>query len=60
MGYRCSLPDSVPVISKSPHFENVYFGLGHGHLGLTQAAVTGLTLATPVDVSPYRIDRAIL
>ena len=66
MGYRPSLPDSVPVISASPHYENVYFGFGHGHLGLTQAAVTGATLAamaadkeTPVDVSAYRIDRKI-
>ncbi len=66
MGYRPSLPDSVPVISSSPHFENVYFGFGHGHLGLTQAAVTGATLAAmsagrepPMDVSLYRIDRVL-
>lgn len=66
MGYRPSLPDSVPAISASPHFENVYFGFGHGHLGLTQAAVTGATLAamaagteTPVATSHYRIDRHI-
>lgn len=64
MGYRPSLPDSVPVISGSPHFQNVYFGFGHGHLGLTQAAVTGAILAalaagteTPVATSHYRIDR---
>ena len=64
MGYRPSLPDSVPVISASPHFDNAYFGFGHGHLGLTQAAVTGATLAAlaaggqaPVDPAPYRIDR---
>ena len=66
MGYRPSLPDSVPVISGSPHFKNVFYGFGHGHLGLTQAAVTGATLAamaagdeTPVDVTPYRIDRVM-
>lgn len=66
MGYRPSLPDSLPVISRSPWFHNVYFGFGHGHLGLTMAAVTGATLAamatgesTPVDIAPYRIDRKI-
>jgi D-amino-acid dehydrogenase len=66
MGYRPSLPDSLPVISRSPWFNNVYFGFGHGHLGLTMAAVTGATLAAmaagespPVDTSPYRIDRKI-
>ena len=64
MGYRPSLPDSLPVISRSPRLDNVYFGFGHGHLGLTMAAVTGATLAAmaaeeapPVDITPYRIDR---
>ena len=64
MGYRPSLPDSLPVISRSPRLDNVYFGFGHGHLGLTMAAVTGATLAAmaaeeapPVDTTPYRIDR---
>lgn len=64
MGYRPSVPDSIPVISASPHFENAYFGFGHGHLGLTQSAITGALLValaddkeTPVDCEPYRIDR---
>jgi len=64
MGYRPSLPDSLPVVSASPHFDNVWFGFGHGHLGLTQSAVTGACLAAmatggtpPVDPAPYRIDR---
>ena len=52
------------MISRSPRLDNVYFGFGHGHLGLTMAAVTGATLAAmaaeeapPVDTTPYRIDR---
>lgn len=64
MGYRPSMPDTVPVISASPHYANVYFGFGHGHLGLTQGAVTGALLAlladakpVPLDIAPYRIDR---
>lgn len=64
MGHRPSLPDSVPVISASPRHPNVFFGFGHGHLGLTQAAITGAMLAaladgrpTPVPAQPYRIDR---
>ena len=44
MGHRPSLPDSMPVIGRAPHFANAYFGFGHGHLGLTSAAVTGLRL----------------
>ncbi len=64
MGFRPSVPDSIPVISASPHYQNVFFGFGHGHLGLTQSAITGAILAalagdkeTPVDCEPYRIDR---
>ena len=64
LGFRPSLPDTVPVISGSPHYANVFFGFGHGHLGLTQSAVTGALLAmladgrqAPLDLKPYRIDR---
>ena len=64
MGRRPSLPDSLPVISGSPIFDNLYFGFGHGHLGLTQAAITGKLLTAlasgiqpEVDVAPYRVDR---
>lgn len=64
MGYRPSLPDSLPVIGRSPRHRNAYFAFGHGHLGLTLAAVTGRLIAdlvvgrTPsLDSVPYRIDR---
>ncbi len=65
MGFRPSVPDTVPVISASPYFDNAFFGFGHGHLGLTQAAVTGAMLAAlavgedcPLAISPFRVDRA--
>ncbi|MDB4353070.1 FAD-dependent oxidoreductase, partial [Porticoccaceae bacterium] len=65
MGFRPSVPDTVPVISASPHFDNAFFGFGHGHLGLTQAAVTGAMLAAlavgedcPLAISRFRVDRA--
>ncbi len=41
MGYRPSLPDSLPVIGRSKNHANVHYAFGHGHLGLTQAAATG-------------------
>lgn len=41
MGYRPSLPDSLPVIGQSKNHANVHYAFGHGHLGLTQAAATG-------------------
>lgn len=40
MGFRPSMPDSLPVISHSPKARNVVYAFGHGHLGLTQAAGT--------------------
>jgi D-amino-acid dehydrogenase len=63
-GHRPALPDTIPVISAAPGFANVFYGFGHGHLGLTQAAVTGRILAdllgageTGIDVSAYRVER---
>lgn len=64
MGFRPSLPDSMPVIARSPRWRNAHFAFGHGHLGLTLAATTGRLIADlvadetpPVDVLPFRIDR---
>ncbi len=64
MGFRPSMPDSTPVISKSPRHANTYFAFGHGHLGLTLGATTGRLVAdlmatgeVPIDMTPYRINR---
>lgn len=64
MGCRPSLPDSLPIISRSPSHSSVYFAFGHGQLGLTQGAITGKLITemvmdqpSTIDVSPYRIDR---
>ncbi len=64
MGHRPCLPDSIPVIGRSPKASNVIFAFGHGHLGLSCASTTGRLVAelatgqTPsIDLTPYRIDR---
>jgi len=64
MGFRPSVPDSVPVISDSPKLPNAYFAFGHGHLGLTYGAVTGRLIADlaagrdpGLDMRPYRVER---
>ena len=64
MGFRPSLPDSLPVICQAPQHNSVYFAFGHQHLGLTQAAITGQLVAeliqgkpTSLDLSPYCISR---
>jgi D-amino-acid dehydrogenase len=64
MGFRPSMPDSVPVIGGSERHPNAFFAFGHGHIGLTLGAVTGRVIADLVagrdpglDMRPYRIDR---
>lgn len=64
MGFRPSMPDSVPVISGSERHRNCFFGFGHGHIGLTLGPQTGRILADlvagrdpGVDMSPFRIGR---
>ncbi|MCO6060436.1 FAD-dependent oxidoreductase [Pseudomonas sp. MOB-449] len=63
-GHRPTTPDSLPVIGKSPHYPNVLYAFGHGHLGLTQAATTGRLVSDiafgikpPIDTTPYSIER---
>jgi D-amino-acid dehydrogenase len=40
MGFRPSIPDSLPVIGSAQRDRRVVYAFGHGHYGLTQAAVT--------------------
>jgi D-amino-acid dehydrogenase len=64
MGFRPSLPDSLPVIGPAARHRNAWLAFGHGHLGLTLAAVTGRLVADLVagrpplaDPAPYRAGR---
>jgi len=64
MGFRPSMPDSLPVIGALPGRPRVFVGFGHGHMGLTFGATTGRMLADlichrpPVlDPAPYRAER---
>ena len=64
MGFRPSLPDSLPVIGESKKCNNVYYAFGHQHLGLSLAAVTGKVIQSLVEnintninikpLNPYR------
>ncbi len=64
MGFRPSLPDTLPAIGKSAHTPNVSYAFGHGHLGLTQCFATGKLMAeliegqTPsLDLTPFNPSR---
>ncbi|MQB12099.1 FAD-dependent oxidoreductase [Agrobacterium sp. ICMP 6402] len=45
MGFRPSLPDSLPAIGEARHTARVVYAFGHGHLGLTQSAGTARIVA---------------
>jgi len=45
LGFRPSLPDSLPVIGRARDTPGVMLAFGHGHLGLTLAAVTAELVA---------------
>ena len=45
MGHRPSMPDSVPVISRSGRHPAVFYAVGHGHYGLSQSAKTAKMIA---------------
>ncbi len=45
MGFRPSLPDSLPAIGPLPGRDNVICAFGHGHLGLTQSTATARIVA---------------
>lgn len=40
MGFRPSLPDTLPAIGNAKGAPNIIYAFGHGHLGLTQSAAT--------------------
>ena len=64
MGFRPTLPDSLPVIGRSPRHACVSYAFGHQHLGLTLASITGRLIAedlagseTAIDLAPFRANR---
>ncbi|MBD9527224.1 FAD-binding oxidoreductase [Paracoccus sp. PAR01] len=64
MGFRPSLPDSLPVIGHARATRRVTYAFGHGHLGLTQSAGTARLVAElvtghrpAIDLTPFSPQR---
>jgi D-amino-acid dehydrogenase len=64
MGFRPSLPDSLPAIGPLPGQPNTLCAFGHGHLGLTQSAGTAKIIANlltgksaGIDLAPFAPSR---
>ncbi|MEZ2330102.1 NAD(P)/FAD-dependent oxidoreductase [Mesorhizobium sp. RCC_202] len=58
MGYRPSLPDSVPAIGQVPKHRSLYIATGHGHTGMIGGGSTGRLIAELVTGNPPNIDPA--
>lgn len=60
MGFRPSLPDTLPAIGKSTNSDKISYAFGHGHLGLTQCFATAKLMtelvtdqAPTLDLTPF-------
>jgi D-amino-acid dehydrogenase len=64
LGFRPSMPDSLPVVGPSPKDPRIIYAFGHGHIGLTLAGITGRMVSDlvsgqelPMDISALRPTR---
>ena len=64
MGFRPSLPDTLPVIGKASRSNRIIYAFGHAHHGLTQSALTAEIVGalvggrpTPLDIAPFGVQR---
>ena len=64
LGFRPSMPDSLPVIGPSGKDKRILYAFGHGHIGMTLGGITGRIIADLVsgrkpalDISPLRANR---
>jgi D-amino-acid dehydrogenase len=64
LGFRPTLPDSLPVIGRSTRHSSLIYAFGHHHIGLTLGGITGRLVqqiiddeAPVIDLTPYRPQR---
>ncbi|MFB6462906.1 NAD(P)/FAD-dependent oxidoreductase [Bradyrhizobium tunisiense] len=62
MGVRPSTPDSLPIIGPHPKHAHILFATGHGHMGISGAAMTAAIIsdlvagrAPRISNGPYRV-----
>ena len=58
MGHRPSMPDGLPCLGPASGCRDIVYAFGHGHVGLTAGATTGLVVADLVAGRKPRIDLA--
>ena len=56
MGFRPSMPDSVPVLGEAPGSPGLFIACGHGHMGLTAGAISGRLIAQMLMKQPLILE----
>ena len=63
-GWRPMTPDDLPMLGRAPGIENLVLATGHGMLGVSMSAITGLLVSEVVtgrppslDLAPYLVSR---
>jgi D-amino-acid dehydrogenase len=57
-GWRPMTPDDLPMLGRAPGVENLVLATGHGMLGVSMSAVTGLLVSEVVSGKPPSLDLA--
>lgn len=64
MGFRPSMPDSVPVLGEAHGNPGLFIACGHGHMGMTAGAISGrfmsqlvMKQALILEPQPYSLSR---
>jgi D-amino-acid dehydrogenase len=57
-GWRPMTPDDLPVLGRAPGVDNLVLASGHGMLGVTMSAVTGLLVSEVIMGKPSSFDLA--
>jgi D-amino-acid dehydrogenase len=58
MGFRPSMPDSLPVLDQAPGLPGLFLAFGHGHFGLTGGPPSARLVAQLVNGTKPGIDPA--
>jgi len=63
-GWRPMTPDDLPMLGRAPGIENLTLATGHGMLGVSMSAISGVLVSevvtgkTPsLDIAPYAVTR---
>lgn len=57
-GWRPMTPDDLPMLGRAPGIENLVLATGHGMLGVSMSAITGVLVSEVVGGKPPSLDLA--